>query len=302
MGEVERIELQLSSRTRMYYIIGAIGLVAAAVFAASSLSSSGNGGEDQTNSAAMMVKVVSIVAAFGCAYLLWRIGRLGPGEIRLDDKGITIDTTLVVGQVAWENYERSAVFKKMGVTYLGIAIRDPQRFIDSRAGIESKHQRDAKLYALGNRISTLMPATGANAAAKLMGWKPMPTSGSEIEVLAWYRGSMGYDICILAPGVTGAKDIPARIDARRPADVVPLKPVSADAQAATAAVASVAAQPVPLPARATPAPPPPAAPSPSVAAEASYKTCPMCAEPVRAAAKICRFCGYKFESSGPVPA
>lgn len=29
------------------------------------------------------------------------------------------------------------------------------------------------------------------------------------------------------------------------------------------------------------------------------KVCPSCAEPVRAAAKVCRYCGYQFESTAP---
>lgn len=31
--------------------------------------------------------------------------------------------------------------------------------------------------------------------------------------------------------------------------------------------------------------------------DAEYKTCPMCAEPVRAAARICRFCRHDFSTS-----
>lgn len=33
----------------------------------------------------------------------------------------------------------------------------------------------------------------------------------------------------------------------------------------------------------------------------TYKTCPRCAEEVREAAKVCRFCGYEFAESAPAP-
>ena len=46
----------------------------------------------------------------------------------------------------------------------------------------------------------------------------------------------------------------------------------------------------------TPAPPPPSAPTAAPAPGGSEtKTCPMCAEDVKAAAVLCRFCGHRFD-------
>jgi hypothetical protein len=55
--------------------------------------------------------------------------------------------------------------------------------------------------------------------------------------------------------------------------------------------------PVDTPAPAAP-PPPPAGPTAAPAPGGSEtKTCPMCAEDVKAAAVLCRFCGHRFDQS-----
>jgi hypothetical protein len=46
--------------------------------------------------------------------------------------------------------------------------------------------------------------------------------------------------------------------------------------------------------RDTPAPPPPTTPA-GESGSAETKTCPMCAEDVKAAAVLCRFCGHRFD-------
>jgi hypothetical protein len=271
MGEPERIELSLSTRGKLIYIGAAVAFVIVGFWSANNATQEGRDIPLTTS--------VSIIAAIVCGFLLWRTGRRGVGEIRLDDEGIVLDTGTAVGRVTWDNFERAGIFRKWGRQMLGIAVADPQRFLDSRAGMQSKHKLDVNVLSVGNRVAMIAPPQGMDMVGKVLGWKAMPKSGSEIEMLAWARANMGYDICIGLIGVTNGADIPARIDARRPAGVVPLRPPSGVAQPAAAAAS-----------------PATAAPPPMGPAE-GYKTCPMCAEPIRAAAKVCRFCGYKFEGA-----
>jgi len=124
------------------------------------------------------------------------------------------------------------------------------------------------MLALGNRAAMLAPPHGLTPVFGLLGVKAIPKSGSEIEMLAYSRANTGYDICIPLLGVSNGADIPARIEARRPPGIAPLK---ASPTATSGATATDPAE--------------------------GHKTCPMCAEPVRAAARICRYCGYKFDAA-----
>jgi hypothetical protein len=49
------------------------------------------------------------------------------------------------------------------------------------------------------------------------------------------------------------------------------------------------------PAPAPPPPPPPGATAAPAPGGPETKTCPMCAEDVKAAAVLCRFCGHRFD-------
>ena len=294
MGEVERIELRLSSRSRLWYRIGAIACLAAGVYGAMALN---DGKGPSTNPS--ILQSASVIASLVCGFLLWRIGSRGPGEIMLSDEGITLDTNMVLGLITWDNFQKAGlvraweksglegVAKSIGLggmakqPMLGIAVADPQRFIASKASLTSRRKLDVNLLALGNRAAVAVMPSQANIAAKFLGYSAMPASGSEIELLAFNRQNLGYDILVPLAGVTDVEGIPARIESRRPPGVV--------------------ARPRVAPRGSASAPPRPASivadPGGVGAPAAGYKICPMCAEPVRAEAKICRFCRHAFEPS-----
>lgn len=99
-----------------------------------------------------------------------------------------------------------------------------------------------------------------------------------------------------------------------PAPYTPYPPSPYQAPYAAGPPASYPANPQALyqsghPASHPPGPPTPAPASPSErqantarsASPYNAKTCPECAETVRAAAKVCRFCNYRFTSESPTP-
>ncbi|MBV8565635.1 MAG: hypothetical protein JO273_09290 [Methylobacteriaceae bacterium] len=293
MGEVERIELRLSSRSRLWYRIGAVACLAAGVYGAMAF----NDGQGPSTNPSVL-QSASVLASLVCGFLLWRIGSRGPGEILLGDEGITLDTNMVLGRVTWDNFQKAglvraweksgleAVAKSIGLgrlanqPMLGIAVADPEHFIASKAGLTSRRKLDVNLLALGNRAAMAVMPSQANIAARFLGYSAMPTSGSQTELLAFNRENLGYDILVPLAGVTEVDGIPARIERRRPPGTVPMR-------AAPRGAPSAAPRPAPAAADAGNA----GAPA------AGYKICPMCAEPVRAEAKICRFCRHAFEPS-----
>ena len=60
-------------------------------------------------------------------------------------------------------------------------------------------------------------------------------------------------------------------------------------------VGSLTELPTDIPAPAPPPPPPPAPTAAPAPGGSETKTCPMCAEDVKAAAVLCRFCGHRFD-------
>ena len=253
----ERIELSLSRRAKLFYIAAALFFLVAGLWNAS------NEGNEIP-----LATSIPIFAALLMGFLLWRKGRGGAGEITLDDQGIVIGTGIAIGRVTWDNFERASVFRWWTRLFLGIAVVDPQRFLDSRAALSSRRKLEVNLLSLGNHAAMLAPPHGLAAVLGLLGIKAIPKSGSEMEMLAYNRANMGYDICIPLLGVANGADIPARIEARRRLGVAPLA-------ATFGATATGPAE--------------------------DHKTCPMCAEPVRAAARICRFCGHKFDDAAAKP-
>jgi hypothetical protein len=297
MAAAEVIELRLSDRRKTWYKWGGLAAIGLILYLSVAM-------KDQD---LPTVQAIGLFCTLLLGFLFWRSGRKGIGDITLDDNGITIDTNSMNGHVGWQNFEKAGILRpleKTGVkallapvglglladqTSLGIAVVDAGGFIASREGRKFRHSLDATLLKMGNRAVGLARAPGMDTVMKMTGMENFPIAGSEAEILKWCRSTYGYEICIPIAGVADAEDIPRRIERRRP--FVPAEPAPP--------------RPVPRePAATTPVPPAEAkaeetdAASADAAVPAGYKLCPMCAEHVREAARICRYCRHSFEGVG----
>ena len=307
MAAAEVIELRLSDRRKTWYKWG--GLAAIGLILYLSVAT-----KDQD---IPTVQAIGLNCALLLGFLFWRSGRRGIGDITLDDNGITIDTNSMNGHVSWQNFEKAGIVRPLEKTgakallapiglgsladqaSLGIAVADAGAFIASREGLKFRYARDATLLKMGNRAVGLAKAPGMDTVMKMTGMENFPVAGSEAEILKWCRSTYGYDICIPIAGVADAEDIPRRIEHRRPfvpAEPSPLKPAPPELAGSKPATLKPAAlkpvSPTEVKAEET------NAGTAGAAVPAGYKLCPMCAEPVREAARICRYCRHSFEGVG----
>ncbi len=245
MSETAVIELRLTRKSRRWYFVIVVILAIAFLYGAFQT----QGDDPQTGA----LPALSLCGMALLAFLLWRQSRRGAGRVQADAEGLLIDTTMALGRVNWDNLEKVAVFKRLWSPFLGIGLKDPKAYIESRAGLHGKYALDMNLLNIGNRIASLSPAQGADVLSKII---PYPQLGMDLDLLAENRKNFGFDLCISLTGVDGGQSIPARIEALRPDTVA--TPVVVQPNAG------------------------------------EFKTCPQCAEQVRSAAKICRFCGNSF--------
>lgn len=247
MSESAVIEFRLTRKRRRWYFVAAVLLIIVVVYDASQL-------QDDNTEAGTLTAITLCGTALG-AILIWRQSRRGSGKVQVDAHGLLVDTTMALGRVNWDNLEKIGVFKRLWSPFLGIALKDPNAFLESRPGLKGQFSLDMNLLNIGNAAS-LSTVKGAELFSKMF---PYPQLGMNLEMLAANRNNFGFDLCLSLAGVDGAQGILARIESWRPA-------VVAKSEAETPVTGD-------------------------------FKICPQCAEQVRAAAKICRFCHYSFETA-----
>lgn len=253
---MERIEIRMEPLRRSGAIaFGGLGLIGAAMAAG-----------DLADRASAAGLAAALAGALGGLWFV-RLGMRRGHEIDVGPQGVRLASGVTSGLIPWDNLEKVGIVRIFGFAQLGFALRDRSRF-------QAAGSFDQQLSDLSFRAALAVPQPLMGPLARLAGWAPLP-GGAGADLLAWQRASFGHEI--LLPLYGGAPDdIPARIERHRPPGMAPPSP------APTGPLATPAPASAPAPA---------AAP---VAADGDLKTCPMCAEEVRRAARICRFCRHEF--------
>lgn len=218
--------------------------------------------------------------------LVLRIVLRNAGEIILDDRGVILDTHYASGLIRWSNLREARTVIIWGGRYLGLTLADVEPYIASRQQLPELSNRRMHLYSQGFMRGMVMalrlvPLAGrlVDLLIDLFGWAPLPRSAREAELLEWNRASYGAHIIIQKMFLPQFDELLDALDARlsKRIDVPPTVP-----EPSPEATVGVSAP----------------EPKPETAA---YKACPMCAEQVRAEAKICRYCRYSFEEERFLP-
>jgi hypothetical protein len=208
------------------------------------------------------------------------------GIIELRDDGLLIDCYLTTGFIPWHELESARAVRAMGVPYLGLGTRDPEAYIRSRQQLRDlRHEGDRALAGGFMRImmgllQILPPAkTGCSLLISVLGYPPLPKQFDEAGFMQWNRDSYGSQLLIHRMWLPQFDKL------------------LADLQSRIAAAPQVARDRTQPPTGVHP-------PDPATSAFAAlhFKTCPMCAEQIQPAARICRFCRYSFDEQQFLPA
>lgn len=228
------------------------------------------------------------LAFFGFGGLvLLKVMLRNSGIVELRDEGVLLDSYLTTGFVPWENFQSAQSVRAFGVKYLGISLGDPAAYIASRKEVAGlKHDRDRALAGGFVRVmmallQVLPPArTGCNLLLTVLGYAPLPKAADEASLMEWTHGSYGSHLLIHKMWVP---EFEALIDDMnqhaRPAPVQ--QPLLSTGDQHTDRRTDEAHQNTP---------------------QSALKNCPMCAEQVQPAARICRYCRYSFEDERFLPA
>ncbi|MBI4526090.1 MAG: hypothetical protein HY695_20015 [Deltaproteobacteria bacterium] len=216
------------------------------------------------------------VAFFGIGgILVLRLVIKNAGYLTIRADGLLLDSHLTTGLVSWSNFREAKKVKICGADYLGINVRDPGDYLQSRKALDGLVNKTDQFYAQGFMrgmiaiVNCLPPAKKMiDAMIKLLGWSPLPTSIREAEMMEWQERNYGSQIVIQRLWLPDFDAVLNTLSAQREA------------------TPTVSGQARPLPAD-----------KPAT----EMKQCPMCAEWVKKEAKICRFCRYSFEERRLLP-
>ncbi|MBV9244886.1 MAG: hypothetical protein JO366_08745 [Methylobacteriaceae bacterium] len=220
MRDTETFELKLTRRGQLFHLISALVCAASLLYAALS----------KDNQDVSIIQSVRMLATFVFGLFFWCGYRYGPGNIQLSREGITLNMNVAVGTILWSNFkstdviypvEKASFFATLlrlfGLgsvvrqPHLGIAVADAQQFVASRSGRKDLRANLREAISMMTRLAYAINPVAADISTKLFGWKSLPRSGTELDLIAWNRTTYGYDIVVPLIGTLDTAEIVKRI-------------------------------------------------------------------------------------------
>ena len=219
---------------------------------------------------------LAIIFFGGGGLMLLRILSRRPGQIEIRPEGLFIQCYFTVGMADWGNLTQVSAVKVLRVPYLGIRFENAEKYLASRKLLQDQSSiQDVELVSFAARVLFTMAKIPLlkqtmGLIFSVLGFSALPETLREIDLMEYNAKNFGYHIIF-----------PVFLLAAKPAQIAEQLNGVLDQARQRVSFAGSAEPPSP---QKTPTAP-------------DEKECPMCAETVKARAKICRFCGYKFEAT-----
>ena len=187
------------------------------------------------------------------------------GTLEMSSEGLRLDSYLGIGIIPWENLVKFGKVSFWGSNMVGICIKNPEKYLESREKMdfstELKDLKNAQKFVRTLiKINSFFPTKKIfDILISVFGYTEIPSSGEEKSIMEWNYKNFGYHIFIQSFWLE--KDTEFINIANR------YKEIYSSTKEA----------------------------SPLREEEKREEIkCPMCAELIKAEAKVCRFCYYSL--------